>query len=100
MSGDATPQTNPSPYPQAEPVPGQGIESVEDGEVADPGQAAVIEGAAVRGNRRRGIWAAVAVLCVAGSAGSVLGAHAVARNDAAGDSTGASRRARQRSPRP
>ena len=84
MSDDATPQTNPSPDPQAEPVPGQGIESVEAEQVADPGQAAVIEGAAVRGNRRRGMWAAAAVVCVlAGSAASVLGAHAVAHNDAA-----------------
>jgi diguanylate cyclase (GGDEF)-like protein len=33
---------------------------------------------------RKGVWAAVAVLCVAaGAVGSVLGAHTVARNDAA-----------------
>jgi diguanylate cyclase (GGDEF)-like protein len=33
---------------------------------------------------RRGVWAAVAALCiVAGIVGSILGAHAVARNDAA-----------------
>jgi len=33
---------------------------------------------------RKGVWVAVAVLCVAvGTAGSVLGAHAVARSDAA-----------------
>ena len=90
MSDDATPQTNPSPDPQAEPVPGQGIESVEAAasaeveQVAEPGQAAVLGGAADRGNRRRGMWAAAAVVCVlAGSAASVLGAHAVAHNDAA-----------------
>jgi diguanylate cyclase (GGDEF)-like protein len=90
MSDDATPQTNPGPDQQAKPVPGQGIESVEAAasaeaeQVAEPGQAAVVGGAADRGNRRRGMWAAAAVVCVlAGSAASVLGAHAVAHNDAA-----------------
>jgi diguanylate cyclase (GGDEF)-like protein len=90
MSDDATPQTNPGPDQQAKPVPGQGIESVEAAasaeaeQVAEPGQAAVAGGAADRGNRRRGMWAAAAVVCVlAGSAASVLGAHAVAHNDAA-----------------
>ena len=92
MSDDATPQTNPDPGPdpQAEPVPGQGIESVEAAasaeaeQVAEPGQAAGDEGAADRGNRRRGMWAAAAVVCVlAGSAASVLGARAVAHHDAA-----------------
>ena len=92
MSDDATPKTNPDPDPgpQAEPVAGQGIESVEAAasaeaeQVAEPGQAAVVGGAADRGNRRRGMWAAAAVVCVlAGSAASVLGAHAVAHNDAA-----------------
>jgi diguanylate cyclase (GGDEF)-like protein len=92
MSDDTTPQTNPNPGPdpQAEPVPGQGIESVEAAasaeaeQVAEPGQAAGDEGAADRGNRRRGMWAAAAVVCVlAGSAASVLGARAVAHHDAA-----------------
>src|SRR5271166_3037341 len=90
MSDDESTQTNPDPDPQAEPVPGQGIESVESAasaeaeQVAEPGQAAGDEGAADRGNRRRGMWAAAAVVCVlAGSAASVLGAHAVAHHDAA-----------------
>jgi diguanylate cyclase (GGDEF)-like protein len=102
MSDDATPQTNPDPGPdpQAESVPEQGIgsagaaESAQatgatkpgrvTGQVEEPGQAAVAGGAAGQGNRRRGMWAAAAVVCVlAGSAASVLGAHAVAHHDAA-----------------
>jgi len=103
MPDDATPQTNPDagPDPLAESVPEQGIESVgaesagaagsfeetEPGQVAgqgtEPGEATVAEGAAGQGNRRRGMWAAAAVVCVlAGSAASVLGAHAVAKSDA------------------
>src|SRR5271170_7671379 len=110
MSDDATPQINPgsgqgsgqqAPGPQAESVPGQGIESVGsesaaaagsaeatepgqvDGQGTEPGEVTVAEGAAGQGNRRRGMWAAAAVVCVlAGSAASVLGAHAVAKSDA------------------
>ncbi len=108
MSDDATPQTNTgpgqqAPGPQAESVPERGIEpagsaesapgaaessgATEPGQVAgqvtEPGQATVAEGTAGRGNRRRGMWATAAVVCVlAGSAASVLGAHAVAKSDA------------------
>jgi hypothetical protein len=55
-----------------------------DGAAETPAVEAVsVSAAADRGNRRRGMWAAAAVVCVlAGSAASVLGAHAVAKNDA------------------
>jgi len=106
MSDDATPPTNPgsgpgqeAPGPRAESVPERGIEpagsagaaessgATEPGQVAgqvtEPAQATVAEGAADSGNRRRGMWAAAAVVCVlAGSAASVFGAHAVAKSDA------------------
>src|SRR5271170_2109759 len=120
MSDEATPQTNTgsgpgqgpgpqAPGPQAESVPGQGIESAgaesvpeqgiesagaagsaeatEPGQVngqgTEPGEATIAETAAGQGNRRRGMWAAAAVVCVlAGSAASVLGARAVAKSDA------------------
>jgi diguanylate cyclase (GGDEF)-like protein len=56
-----------------------------DGAAETPAVEAVsVSAAADRGNRRRGMWAAAAVVCVlAGSAASVLGAHAVAHNDSA-----------------
>ncbi len=81
MSDDESAQTNPDSDPQRESVP----EPVpEPGPVAEPGQAAGEKGAADRGNRRRGMWATAAVVCVlAGSAASVLGARAVAHHDAA-----------------
>jgi diguanylate cyclase (GGDEF)-like protein len=72
MSDDATPQTNPGSGS------GPGLQVV-----TEPGQAGVTEGTTGQGNRRRGMWAAAAVVCVlAGSAASVLGAHAVAKSDA------------------
>jgi diguanylate cyclase (GGDEF)-like protein len=91
------------PSPQAKSVPAQGSESTgikaagsaeatEPGQVAgqvtEPEQATVAEGATGQDNRRRGMWAAAAVVCVlAGSAASVLGAHAIAHRDAAKSET-------------
>jgi len=101
MSDDETPQTNTGsgsgpgpqgPGPQAESVPERGIgpagaaesaESTEPGQDTEPAQAATAGETTNPGNHRRGVWAAAAVVCVlAGSAASVLGAHAVAKNDA------------------
>jgi diguanylate cyclase (GGDEF)-like protein len=91
MSASATPQPDPDPNRAPDPTPpaASGGEPAPDGSPpAPPGeQSAPSEDRLGRAKRlvsgRTAIWAAVGVLCVAaGTAGSLLGARALARDDA------------------
>ena len=74
---DATPETGPDP----EVVPASAPEGPPSGSSGSSDEGAARSGHALRG--RRGAWAGAALLCVvAGLAGSVLGARAVAHKDA------------------